>query len=200
MNQLGQFENNLLTELREVVAERSSAPQPRRALPRKRLALATAGGGLLAAGLLVGLPALNGAQTPAAYAVVNNDDGSVTLTITRLDDAEGLERQLKEHGIAAEVDYPPSGKMCRNDPPRYAGGESTTPRGVRVSVGAPRVDDVKKWIVRPADLHGKTLVIESMPTSELALSRTSPRPESLFAVTIGVAQGPVAPCVVVDRP
>jgi hypothetical protein len=42
MNQLGQFEQDLLTELREVVTERSTLPQPRRALPRKRLALAAA--------------------------------------------------------------------------------------------------------------------------------------------------------------
>jgi len=199
MNQLGQFEQNLLTELREVVAERAAAPQPRRALPRKRLALATAGGGLLAAGLLVGLPALNGAQTPAAYAVVTNDDGTVTLTITRLDDAEGLERQLKEHGIAAEVDYPPPGKMCRNDPPRYAGG-STDPRLLELTVGAPQIGYLKRWTMRPDELRGKTLVIERMPASELALSRTDPRPKDLFAITVGVAEGPVAPCVVVDRP
>lgn len=198
MNQLGQFEQNLLTELREVVAERATVPQPRRALPGKRLALATAGGGLLAAGLLVGLPAMNGDQTPAAYAVETNADGTVTLTITRTDDAEGLERALEEHGISAEVDYPPPGKMCQIDPPRYAGGEGTTPRSLMVTEGAPRVDAFRRWTMRPADLHGKTLVIESLPTSTIALA--DPHPEDLFYVTIGIAKGPVSPCVVVDRP
>jgi hypothetical protein len=198
MNQLGQFEQNLLTELREVVAEQTTAPQPRRALPGKRLALATAGGGLLAAGLLVGLPALNGDQTPAAYAVETNADGSVTLTITRTDDAEGLERQLREHGIAAEVDYPPADKMCRFNPPRYVGGEGTTPRHVMVSDGAPGIDDFNRFNLRPADLHGKTLVIESLPTSKIAVA--DPHPEDLFTITIGIAEGPVAPCVLVDRP
>jgi hypothetical protein len=186
MNQLGQFEKNLLTELREVVAERTTA-QPRRALPRRRLALATAGSGLLATGLLVGLPALNGDQTQAAYAVVTNDDGTVALTIIRPDDAEGLERELAEHGITAEVDSPPPGKMCQNDPPRFTVDE-TWPYWIYVKDGAPQIDDFDGWTLGPANFQGQTLVIEIETDTDNSMS------------VIAVADGPVAPCVLVDRP
>ena len=40
-----------------------------------------------------------------AYAVEHTGAGDIVVTVTRLDDAEGLEQALAEHGIEAEVDY-----------------------------------------------------------------------------------------------
>jgi hypothetical protein len=193
MNQLGQFEQNLLTELREAVAEQAGGPQPRRPLPHKRLALAAAGGGLLAAGLLVGLPAMNGDQAPAAYAVAANDDGTVTVTITRLDDAEGLERQLEAHGIAAEIDYTSPPKMCRNTPPRYEQTPTLSPMALEW-VRA-RGDNPMGIKLRPADLEGKTLVMEINAEGHDSNGR---RFFDSGFVKIGVTDGPVAPCALVD--
>lgn len=200
MNQLGQFEQNLLTELREVVSEQASAPQLRRALPRKRLALAVAGGGLLAAGILVGLPALNNDQTPAAYAVTTNDDGTVTVVVRRINDAEaaeGLEQELAAHGIAAEIDYAPPGKKCRDTPPRPdrdvvergpdAGGVEMPNVGAPNSLGKENV-----LVLRPAVLKGRTVVVEILDDN---LSPSS----YLAGFNVGVTDGPVPACVLVDE-
>ncbi|HEX6354710.1 hypothetical protein [Actinophytocola sp.] len=153
MNQLGQFEQNLLTELREVVAEQASVPPPRRALLRGRLALTTAGVGLLAAGLLIGVPAMYGDRTSPAYAVTNNDDGTVTVMLNRLEDPEGLERELAAHGITAEVDFSPPGKQCRISPPRYE--EQPQVRSVVMGVA----DSNSSFTLWPADVEGMTLVV-----------------------------------------
>jgi hypothetical protein len=181
MTQLGQFEQNLLTELREVVAERNTVPQPR---SRKRLVLAAAGGGLLAAGLVFGLPALNGDQTPSAYAVATNDDGTVTITVNRLEDPEGLERELAAHGITADVTFTPPGKRCHHLP-RYKSADIRT--------GFMEIDRHGDTItLRLAELAGRTLVMES---------RKPPMPDmegSPIPLNIGVADGPVAPCELVD--
>lgn len=208
MNQLGQFEQNLLTELREVVSEQAAIPQPRRALPRKRLTLAAAGGGLLATGLLVGIPAMNGDQTPAAYAVTTNDDGTVTVVVGRINDteaAEGLERELEAHGVAAEIDYAPPGKKCRDAPPRYdeparheRGGpeREPDPKGIGIEMpylGAPNsLGKENIMILRPAVLEGRTVVVEILDDS---LSPSS----YLAAFKVGLTDGPVAPCVLVDE-
>lgn len=198
MNQLGHFEENLLTELREVVAARTGAP-PRRGLPRKRLALAAAGGGLLAAGLLVGIPAMGGEQHPTAYAVTTNDDGTVTVRINRIEDAEGLEREIEAHGVAAEVDYAPPGKMCRETPPRYERDRGPQ-KGVGALdwLGAPNGPDgppEKTVTLYPAQLTGRTVVFET-----IGHALNDANELTMFHINLGVADGPVAPCVLVDVP
>jgi hypothetical protein len=178
MNQLGQFEQNLLTELREVVAERTAVPQPR---PRKRLVLAAAAGGLLAAGLVLGLPALNGDQTSAAYAVATNDDGTITITVNRLEDPEGLERELAAHGITADVIFAPPDKMCYHAP-RPASL-------VEAFVGVTRNDE-DTITLQSADLEGRTLVVESRRL-------TTPDPDGPFIIYFSLANGLGAPCELV---
>jgi hypothetical protein len=191
MNQLGHFEQNLLTELREVVAEQAAAPQPRRALPRKRLALATAGVGLLATGLLVGVPAMDGDRTPAAYAVTPNDDGTVTVVLNRPEDPEGLERELATHGITAEVDFTPPGKMCQATPPRHE-----TPRNSVLNMIASVEEGRDAVTLRPADFEGRTLVLEG--GTRPAVSEKDVLSQFVFYLT--VTNGPIAPCVLVDAP
>ena len=43
--------------------------------------------------------------SPSAYAVDEQGDGDIVITIHELDDADGLEQALADHGIDADVDY-----------------------------------------------------------------------------------------------
>ncbi len=101
---LDSFESALLSELRDVVAERS-ATQPRR---RKPLLVAVAAAATVAASVgavVFGLGPGGPAPASAAYSVSTQADGDVVVKIRRLDDAEGLERALAEHGITAKLSY-----------------------------------------------------------------------------------------------
>jgi len=96
------FDRALLTELRQVAAEPAAAPVRR---TRKRWAYV--GTGVAAAAVTVfGLTSLG---SPAAYAVDETGDGDIVITIHELDDADGLERALADHGIEADVDYQSDG-------------------------------------------------------------------------------------------
>lgn len=93
------FEAALLAELRDHVASRGPAP----ARPRRRRRLTAAGAALgtaiaATAGVLVLRP-------DPAFAVDTQSDGDVVVTITSLEDADGLEAALREQGVDAEVDY-----------------------------------------------------------------------------------------------
>jgi hypothetical protein len=108
------FEERLLHELREVVAERpapSAAPAPTsvvaptraRQRPRRRLVVAAAGG---VAAVLAAVAIFAGSGgTESAYAVTPRADGSVTVKISRLSDAAGLQRALRDAGVPAVVRY-----------------------------------------------------------------------------------------------
>lgn len=192
MNQLGPFEQNLLAELRQAVTEQAERPV-RRPVRRGRIALATAGGGLLAAGVVVGLPAMDEATTPA-YAVVSNDDGTVTVRVERYENADGLEGELAEHGVVAVIDYVPPGSTCAK--PRFEYGDSTgTPAALFVAVepaGDPGGGAVE-MMVDPAALRGRTLVIEHNLHQETVPEGVATTPLSMIA-----AVGPVAPCELVE--
>lgn len=96
---LDSFDRALLTELRQVAAEQATAPVRR---TRKRWAYA--GTGVAAAAVTAfGLSSTLG--SPSAYAVDEQGDGDIVITIHELDDADGLEQALSEHGIEADVDY-----------------------------------------------------------------------------------------------
>ena len=100
------FEERLLRELREVVAQRPSpgpASAPRRHRARERYVLAGAGGlaAVLAAVVLFG----GNGGTDAAYAVTPHADGRVSVQISSLSDAAGLEHALHQAGVPAVVRY-----------------------------------------------------------------------------------------------
>jgi hypothetical protein len=108
-HELDSFETALLAELRREVAEHpAAAPAPRRA-PRRRLKLAVAGAVATAAATVaaVGLTGSGPTASPA-FAVAGSSDGTVSLVIHRLDDADGLEAALAEHGIDATVEFVPA--------------------------------------------------------------------------------------------
>lgn len=95
------FEQSLLTELREHVATRTPGPVRSTRARRWRWAAVPAAAAAAVTAVVV---AVSG-PTPA-YAVDESGD-DVVVTVYRLDDAAGLERALREHGVAAEVDYDP---------------------------------------------------------------------------------------------
>jgi hypothetical protein len=126
---LGGFEQRLLRELRQVVAEgprvssvSERAGAPRRfgrvlPLPLTRSVAAVLAVGSVAAALaiaIVGLP-FGGGDESKAWAVDHNPNGTVTVRIDALSDAAGLQRKLSEAGIPALVQYLPPGKTCAGD-------------------------------------------------------------------------------------
>jgi hypothetical protein len=108
------FEDRLLAELKAEVAARGG-----RARPVRRW---TAGRRRLTGGAIAGLAALAAILTPAfvgsegaAYAVTRNADGSMTVTIKALRDADRLERDLAENGARTDITYLPQHKRCAGD-------------------------------------------------------------------------------------
>jgi hypothetical protein len=96
---LDHFEQSLLTDLRGHVAERGAAAAADRRSRRWRWAAVPAAAATAAAAAFLLL-----LQPAAAYAVTESG-GDVVVTISRLDDAAGLEKALAEHGITADVEY-----------------------------------------------------------------------------------------------
>ena len=99
---LDDFETALLTELRTVVA--ASDGQQVRPRHRKRIAVLAAAVAAAVVAIAVTL-GLDATRPSPAYAVADSGAGDIVVTITRLDDAKGLEQALAEHGIKAQVDY-----------------------------------------------------------------------------------------------
>ena len=97
------------TELRAHVATRdpeaTPAPQPHRR-HRRRWAAGLAAAAAAASAFVVVSP--GGPAVSPAYAVDQQADGDVVVTIHRLEDAAGLEAALAEHGIEAEVSFEPA--------------------------------------------------------------------------------------------
>lgn len=98
---LDSFEQGLLTELRGHVAERATSHHPASRPARRRWRWATVPVAAAGAAIALGVALM---QPSAAYAVTESG-GDVVVTISRLDDADGLEQALADHGIDAEVDY-----------------------------------------------------------------------------------------------
>lgn len=129
--ELDGFEQRLLDELRRmIVLERPGLASPPTARARtlraglgrrRRLTLAGGIAVVAALALVAGLPFVDGGSgTPgggprAAYAVMSNDNGTVTVEINALRDAKGLERTLRQAGIPAVVRYLPLGTACSDE-------------------------------------------------------------------------------------
>jgi hypothetical protein len=116
---LGGFEQRLLRELRQVVADGPRhSPEPERPVAARkpfgrRLPLALAGGAAAAIAIaIVGALSLGGGEPSKAWAVDRNPNGTVTVRIDSLSDAAGLQRQLNDAGVPALVQYLPPGKTC----------------------------------------------------------------------------------------
>jgi hypothetical protein len=187
---LDSFEDELLARLRAEVIQRPrpvAAPDmpthgARRQARRPVLAAAgTAAVALAAAGTLL----LN-TSTPA-YALSASDNGDVTVSITRFDDAAGLQAALAGHGIAARIDYLPDGQVCA------PGGYTEAPWHGALAVG--------QGMMPGATHHAMVITVPKagwQPDYTLVLSYSGTIERSYGSA--GVAQGPVGACQPVPFP
>ncbi|CAM3337597.1 hypothetical protein [Stackebrandtia soli] len=172
------FEDRLLSKLTPLVGRRRILPTT--AL-RRRPRLAAAGAATVTgAALAIGVPMLAGGT---AYAVTPGDDGTVTVEIYDLSDSEGLEEALAEQGVNAVVDYLPLGKTCAE--PRFTPAET----GGIVSMETSNVDGSIRFSLDVEGLDdGVTLVLTTAGDID----------EGEYSV--GMAEGDVAACELVDAP
>jgi hypothetical protein len=192
------FEDRLLHELRGMVAADPAAGEERRR-PRtrgtpRRLALAGAGAVLVAVAAVAAVQLVSGGAAPA-YAVSKNDDGTVTVEISSLTDAAGLQQKLRDAGIRAVVQYLPPGKACKQPWPTAAPGTPSSPGGSHSAIqgGVEHTGDHTRFTISnnlPAD---DTLVI----TTQVGGPSEATGPS---AIGITLAHGDVKPCEVVDAP
>jgi hypothetical protein len=186
-DQIGGFEERLLDELRNVVADE---PKPERPLRQpRRLVLAGGLAGLTAVAAVAGVLLLTGGASPA-YAVNKNDDGTVTVEIGSLRDAAGLERKLREAGIRAVVQYLPPGKACKQPWPET----STAPHDLGAAKGM-----IKGGVLHTPD-HTRFTISNNVPAdlTLVVMTQTAAAADGPEAIGISFAHGDVGPCEVVD--
>ena len=183
---LDAFEASLLSELRSAVAESAApAPIPLPARPRaqRRGPWYVAVVGAVAAVLAVAVVVPSLRPTPA-YAVSGRDNGEVKVQVNRLEGADGLERALRDRGIAADVTYLAEGQKCEDG--RYT---DVPTRGLTLSVSSATFE-----VIIPANAVGadETFVLSAAVV---------PLPNGVQAIVdFGIADGVIAPCRPVDAP
>jgi hypothetical protein len=194
----GGFEDRLLAELQSLV-ERPD-PRPRRWAPswsRRRLALAGGTAVVRAVAAGAGVPFLTGGAAPA-YAVSKNDDGTVTVEISSLSDAAGLQSKLREAGIRAVVQYLPPGKACKQPWFTVATREHGPDHEPAIRSGVEHTDaGHTRFTISKHHPTDETLVIMTQTAPGSSGSSATPGPES---IAIAFAKGEVKPCEVVDAP
>jgi hypothetical protein len=175
MTSTDQFEDRLLRELQAVVSAQPAAAAPTSHRLRNRLAV---GAGTVAAAT-AGAVALTAGSTPA-YAV-SDHDGTVTVTISSLKDAAGLQHALQADGVQAAVDYTPAGKMCREPRGQAPGGSGRMSGSVDTTRGG-----ATTFTLTPGQVGvDETLVIETSVGNQVS------------SIGISVIKGAVSPCVLV---
>lgn len=190
MTQLDTFEGALLTELRQHVEERDSRPAP-----RSRTRLVVSGLGVAAAAVTAAI-VIPGLGVTTAYSVQEGSSGEITVSVQRFEDAAGLEQQLEEYGVAADVTYVPDGGQCA--PGRYE-EVVRDQTGMRLSLGA---DTFEVTLPPGAVRDGETFVIAASRVRIPAVGDPdgdgiSEGEGAQIWVQADVAIGPVAPCRVV---
>lgn len=191
------YQERLLSELRALAernaAEAPAAPAGRRRVP-PRLALAGVAGGACVASAAIAFTGGSG-EGSTAYAVEPRDDGTVIVEISRLEDADGLEQELRAAGVPAEVDFLPLDRVCRE--PRFTQaprGEGKVLGGVDTPVTLGMVGDGSapfRFPIRTGSLRpGETLVV----MGRLGTHPRSDPPQVMTTFAVAVAKGDVAPC------
>jgi hypothetical protein len=191
------FEERLLGELRNLAVAESAAGAERPrwpkawivARPRRRVALVGGSAALLATAVAVGAAFLTAGAGPA-YAVDTNDDGTVTVEINSLGDADGLQTKLREAGIPAVVQYLPPRKACNQ--PWFTPAQGGSPGG-----------EIKGGVEHTTDGHTRFTISRNLPADLTLVIMTQTaaagsRPDGAESVGVALAQGEVEQCHVVD--
>lgn len=127
---LDSFETALLTRLRAHVDQK---PARHGLSPRRRLVLGAAAAVAAAAAIVVVVPGLG---STTAYSVQQGNSGTITVEVRRLEDAEGLEADLAEHGVTADITYLPDRQECA--PGRYVPVDRSL-SGMTLEMGSTRL-------------------------------------------------------------
>ncbi|MFG1682645.1 hypothetical protein ACGFNP_20935 [Nonomuraea sp. NPDC049269] len=186
--------------LAEIVATPPALRRGRSPWRRPLLAgVAVAG---LAAAAVVAAPMVSGPSN-AAYAVTENSDGTIQVTVKELRDPDGLEAKLKAVGIPADVTFTEAGKQCARgrfvgadlayDPPNtqnmteqqrkeFDKPDNWRSRDVAVSINQ------DTFVISPRYMRpSETLVLEFRPGNY-------PGMRWVFLPYLAKAGSPVAPC------
>jgi hypothetical protein len=202
------FEERLLAELRSLVAAQPS-PGPGRRFRRplawatgpspRRPALVGGALALLLGAAGAGVALLSGGAT-AAYAVSTNGDGTVTVEISSLSDAAGLQRELADAGVRAVVQYLPPGKACKDSWFTPAGGP-----GVPAPPGSE--PEIKGGVQHTSDGRTRFTFSRNMPADQTLVIMTQSSGasgpsggEGPSSIAVAFAKGEVGSCEVVDAP
>lgn len=187
---LDSFETTLLTRLREHV-DQQPAVRPRFVRPRLVLGAAAT---VAAAAMVVVVPGLG---NTTAYSVQEGNSGTITVEVTRLEDAEGLEAELARFGVTADITYLPDRQECA--PGRYTPVDRSL-SGMGVTMGS----QLLRVTLPPGTVRdGETFV---MAVSGEAIPPSSSEPSQDGIIDMGgfsgwtdfnVTAGPVPPCRVV---
>lgn len=192
-----QFETRLLAALREHVADRtpmdpeietSDETSARRGRRTTRLVLGGIAASVVAA---VGLVVVPGLGVTPAYSVQEGNAGTIEVKVNRLEDAEGLEKELAEYGVNADITYVADGGECAPD--RYVSVQRRL--GIRLEIGQERF----KVTLDPGTVRdGETLVIDvsGVPVPDSVDPETGNQLTDGFRswVSAEVANGPVPAC------
>jgi hypothetical protein len=161
------------------------------AAPRRRQVrrLVLAGALAVSAGVAVAVgPSLFSQEATSPAWAVSTKDNKVTVRITEVRDAAGLEKRLQAEGVHAIVDYIPLGRGC--DYPDSSGAKSD--RFDKVFGADPTNRDGIVFTINRGELKaGQTVGIIAMATSD-----------DVNAVAFGldVLDGPGKHCVLNDNP
>jgi hypothetical protein len=187
------FEDRLLDQLRQVVATNPTPPAlATRRWPHRRLTLA--GTGVATATVAAVLVAMAGSGAPNAFAVDTQPNGTVTVHISSLSDATGLQSRLRAAGIPAFVSY-----AANCAPPTAPAASGTYPTGEASGVqqspvpAADQNDAVTAQVTKDAD--GVTFKIDPgqvSPDQKVFITTTTGQIDSM-SITIG-SQPPPAAC------
>jgi hypothetical protein len=193
------FEDRLLHELRSMIEANGGESRTSRPwVAPRRLALAGAAAVLVAVAAAAAVQLVSGGAEPA-YAVNTNDDGTVTVEISSLSDAAGLEQKLRDAGIPAVVQYLPSGKACKQPWPT-----ATPPSDDHSAVTADAEKAPIRSGVEHTPDHTRFTISRNLPADTTLVIMTqvngSSETTGLSSIGITLAHGQVLPCEVVDAP
>jgi len=191
------FERRLRVDLESVVAERGAeraarmAAGERPAKPawrRRGPRLGLAGVAVVGVATVALVVSAGGEDTPAAFAVEPQPEGTISVEVRGLEDSAGLEKALEEAGIPASVTYLSSGMACKE--PRFHAAPSA--EGGRALVSGPISGEgpIDFTIGRDEVGPGQTLVVTAWPRPGVLLGGAEVR----------VAEGTVAACEPIPAP
>ncbi|MFD8530946.1 hypothetical protein ACFV0L_26355 [Streptosporangium canum] len=159
----------------------------RPARPKWRLLRPVVLAPVLAAAAAVAIAAPLALGGGAAYAVSQNDDGTILITINEAKDPKSLQADLQDMGLNAVVDYVPMGKQCS---PQPRSESFLSKEDAPLSVSVP-----ENW-GRGFTIDPKVVKDDQVAVLEFSVSEN--QGGIIAAIRARVSNGPVADCELVD--